>query len=224
MGVPVIHVMTHDSIGLGEDGPTHQPVEHLTALRAIPNLLVLRPADAVETAEAWQVALGQTRTPSLLCLSRQNLPALRTEKGSESLVARGGYVLRETAGDRAVTLLATGSEVAIACEAARALADEGVAAAVVSMPCFELFLKQPREYRQSVLGTAPRIAVEAAIRDSWEKFLREDDIFIGMHGFGASAPAENLYPHFGITAEAIAVAARGLIEAAAPQTLQEESR
>ena len=196
MGVPVVHVMTHDSIGLGEDGPTHQPVEHLTALRAIPNLLVLRPADAVETAEAWQVALAQTRTPSLLCLSRQNLPALRTEDDGENLVARGGYVLLEAPGDRAVTILATGSEVAIACEAARTLAGEGVAAAVVSMPCFELFQQQPRDYRQSVLGSAPRIAVEAALRDSWEKFLREDDLFIGMDGLRRVRSRRGALPAF----------------------------
>jgi transketolase len=210
MGVPVVHAMTHDSIGLGEDGPTHQPVEHLTALRAIPNLLVLRPADAVETAEAWQVALEQTRTPSILCLSRQNLPTLRTEDRVDNLVARGGYVLHEPSWDRAITILATGSEVALACEAVRILAREGIAAAVVSMPCFELFLKQPRDYRRSVLGSAPRIAIEAALRDSWEKFLCEDDVFIGMDGFGASAPAEALYPHFGITSEAIVEAARAI--------------
>ncbi len=210
MGVRVIHVMTHDSIGLGEDGPTHQPVEHLTALRAIPNLNVFRPADAVETAEAWLCALQAERTPSVLCLSRQNLPTLRTNADSANMVALGGYLIREPKTKRDVTLMASGSEVAIACEAAETLAAEGIETAVVSLPCFELFQAQPRAYRKAVLNSAPRIAIEAAVRDSWDRFLREDDVFIGMSGFGASAPAEALYAHFGITAAAIVAAARRL--------------
>jgi transketolase len=213
MGVPVVYVMTHDSIGLGEDGPTHQPVEQLTALRAIPNLLVFRPADAMETAEAWQSVLSQWRTPSVLCLTRQGLPALRTEASPENLTARGGYLIRDPGERRDVTLLATGSEVSIACQAAEALAGEGIRAAVVSLPCFELFKAQDRDYRRAVLGSAPRIAVEAAIRDSWDRFLDEDDSFVGMEGFGASAPAADLYRHFGITAEHVADTARALITA-----------
>jgi transketolase len=216
MGVRVIHVMTHDSIGLGEDGPTHQPVEHLAALRTIPNLLVFRPADAVETAESWLLALEQERTPSVLCLSRQNLPTLRTDPSVGNLSARGGYVLRGDGARLDVTILASGSEVAIACEAAETLAGEGIAAAVVSLPCFELFRAQERDYRRAVLGDAPRLAVEAALRHSWEPFLREDDAFIGMAGFGASGPADALYQHFGITAAAIADAARRL---AAPREI-----
>jgi transketolase len=208
MGVRVIHVMTHDSIGLGEDGPTHQPVEHLTALRAMPNLNVIRPADAVETAEAWLCALEQQRTPSVICLSRQNLPTLRTGADSENLVALGGYLIREPAARRDVTLMASGSEVAIACEAAEILQAEGIAAAIVSLPCFEFFAAQPRGYRQKVLGSAPRVAIEAGVRDCWDRFLREDDVFIGMRGFGASAPAGALYAHFGITPAAIVEAAR----------------
>jgi transketolase len=210
MGVRVIHVMTHDSIGLGEDGPTHQPVEHLAALRTIPNLLVFRPADAVETAESWLAALEQERTPSVLCLSRQNLPTLRTDPSVGDLSARGGYVLRGDGAHRDVTILASGSEVAVACEAAETLAGEGIAAAVVSLPCFELFRAQERDYCRAVLGAAPRLAVEAALRHSWEPFLREDDAFIGMVGFGASGPADALYQHFGITAAAVADAARRL--------------
>jgi transketolase len=209
MGIRVIHVMTHDSIGLGEDGPTHQPVEHLSALRAIPNLLVFRPADAVETAECWLAALENQGGPSLLALTRQGLPALRTDDTAENLSARGGYLLREPEGRRDVTLLATGSEVSLAVEAAAALAAEGIGAAVVSLPSFELFARQPKDYRRAVLGDAPRIAIEAAARDSWDRFLSEDDVFIGMSGFGASAPAEALYAHFGITAAKVVEAARG---------------
>jgi transketolase len=211
MGVRAIHAMTHDSIGLGEDGPTHQPVEHLTALRAIPNLNVFRPADAVETAEAWLCALQAERTPSVLCLSRQNLPTLRTNADPANMVALGGYLIREPKAKRDVTLMASGSEVAIACEAAETLAAEGIEAAVVSLPCFELFAAQPRAYRKAVLNSVPRIAIEAAVRDSWDRFLREDDVFIGMSGFGASAPAEALYAHFGITPAAVVEAARQFV-------------
>jgi transketolase len=210
MGQRVIYVMTHDSIGLGEDGPTHQPVEHLAALRAIPNLNVFRPADPIEAAECWELALTASGTPSILALTRQGVPALRTS-GAENACARGAYVLDEApGGKRAVTILATGSEVAVAMEARAILAKEGLAAAVVSMPCWELFCAQPVGYRQAVLGTAPRIAVEAAIKLGWERWLGEDDLFIGMESFGASAPAAKLYEHFGITPAKIAEAARRL--------------
>jgi len=209
MGLPVTYVMTHDSIGLGEDGPTHQPVEHLAALRAIPNLNVIRPCDAVETAEAWEVAMAATCTPTLLVLSRQNLPLLRDD-APENLTARGAYLLRDP-GRRDVTLIATGSEVEIAMAAAEALAATGVSAAIVSAPCFEAFAAQPEAYRAAVLGTAPRVGVEAAIQQGWDLFLRHKDAFVGMTGFGASAPAPALYTHFGITAEAVAATARDLI-------------
>jgi transketolase len=211
MGVRVIHVMTHDSIGLGEDGPTHQPVEHLASLRAIPNLLVFRPGDAVETAEAWDCALRAQTSPSVLCLSRQALPAFRENIGNANLVASGAYVAIEPDGGRDVTLIATGSEVSIALEAAKRLARDGVRAAVVSAPCFDLFRRQSREYRAEVLGTAPRIGVEAAIEGDWMRWLGDAGEFIGMTGFGASAPAEKLYREFGITAEAVVTAARRCI-------------
>jgi len=208
MGVPVTYVMTHDSIGLGEDGPTHQPVEHLASLRAIPNLNVIRPCDAVETAEAWEMAMASTTTPTLLVLSRQNLPLMRTHT-DENLTARGAYLLRDP-GARDVTLIATGSEVEIALAAADALATEGINAAIVSAPCFEAFAAQPAEYRAAVLGDAPRIGIEAAIRQGWDTLLRHTDGFVGMTGFGASAPAPALYKHFKITPEATADLARNL--------------
>ena len=211
MGVPVVHVMTHDSIGLGEDGPTHQPVEHLASLRAIPNLQVFRPADAVETAEAWEIALT-SQGPSVLALSRQNLPAVRIEDEDTNRSRRGAYVLRATPTPRDVTLIATGSEVEIALAAADLLRADRINAAVVSAPCFELFAAQDRAYRQGVLCDAPRIGIEAAIRQGWDLFLRPEDGFVGMTGFGASAPAPALYRHFGITPEAVAVLARKLIE------------
>jgi transketolase len=210
MGIRVIHVLTHDSIGLGQDGPTHQPVEHLAALRAIPNLLVLRPADAVETAEAWQLALKNVSGPTALVLTRQNVPPLRAEGGQGNQAAKGAYVLQEAAGKRQVTLLASGSEVSLAVDAAKALAAEGIAAAVVSVPSFELFARQERTYRDSVLGTTPRVAIEAAIRMSWDRYLRDDDVFIGMEGFGASGPGPEVYKHFGITSDAVVAAARKL--------------
>ena len=207
MGIRVIHVMTHDSIGLGEDGPTHQPVEHLASLRAIPNLLVFRPGDAVETAEAWDCALRSDASPSVLCLSRQALPAFRETAASANLVQRGAYVVVEPAGGRDVTLIATGSEVSIALEAAKLLEAVNVYAAVVSAPCFDLFRDQPQEYRTEVLGTVPRIGVEAAIEGDWARWLGDSGEFVGMTGFGASAPAEVLYREFGITADAVAKAA-----------------
>ena len=207
MGIRVIHVMTHDSIGLGEDGPTHQPVEHLASLRAIPNLLVFRPGDAVETAEAWDCALRAQTSPSVLCLSRQAVPAFREVRGDINLVALGAYVVVEPEGGRDVTLIATGSEVSIALKAAKLLAGDGVRAAVVSAPCFDLFRQQSREYRAKVLGRAPRIGVEAAVEGDWARWLGDGGEFVGMTGFGASAPAEVLYREFGITAEAVAEAA-----------------
>jgi transketolase len=214
MGQRVIYVMTHDSIGLGEDGPTHQPVEHLAMLRATPNLNVFRPADIIETAEAWEIALASRDRPSVLVLSRQALPMLRDRHTRENRSARGAYVLREVIGPRDLTILATGSEVQIAKAAAEELfAGHGLRAAVVSMSSWELFEEQSAEYRAQVLGTAPRIAVEAAARLGWDRWIGERGAFVGMTSFGASAPAEALYPHFGITAEAVAEAALGLVAA-----------
>ncbi len=211
MGQRVVYVLTHDSIGLGEDGPTHQPVEHMAALRAMPNLLTFRPADAVETVECWQAALAEEHAPSALALTRQALPALRVEAGGENLSARGAYVLRGKDGARDVTLLATGSEVELAVAAAEALAQEGVKAAVVSMPCWELFERQGDDYRRAVLGTAPRVGVEAALRFGWDRWIGDNGAFVGMNSFGASAPAPDLYKHFGITTEAVVAAAKKLI-------------
>ena len=207
MGVRVIHVMTHDSIGLGEDGPTHQPIEHLASLRAIPNLNVFRPADAVEMAEVWALALKSDQTPSVLCLTRQGLDTLRTNHSAENLCAKGAYVLKNVEAERDVTLLATGSEVEIAIDAAKLLKVRGINAAVISMPCWELFAAQPEDYRAQVLGTAPRIGIEAANAFGWEKWIGPDGIFVGMTGFGASAPAGDLYQHFGITSTVVAQAA-----------------
>jgi transketolase len=206
----VIYVMTHDSIGLGEDGPTHQPVEHLSALRAIPNLHVFRPADGVETAECWELAITTKTTPSVLALSRQAVPNLRSND-TENRSAKGGYVLKAPEGQRDVTLLATGSEVGTAVDAAAALAKDGISAAIVSMPSFELFRAQPEGYQQEVLGTAPRVAIEAGIAQCWYEWLRKGDKFVGMTGFGASAPAAKLFEHFGITAAHVADVARQCI-------------
>jgi len=214
MGKRVIYVLTHDSIGLGEDGPTHQPVETIASLRAIPNLNVYRPADAVETAEAWELALADEGTPSVLCLSRQGLPTLRTTHTDELQSSTGAYVLREAeGGERDVTIIATGSEVEIAMNAADKLAANGVNVAVVSAPCFERFKAQPAAYRAAVLGTAPRVGIEAAIQQSWGGLLGDNSAFIGMDSFGASAPADELYEHFGITAQAVVDAATTLINA-----------
>jgi transketolase len=211
MRIRVIHVMTHDSIGLGEDGPTHQPVEHLAALRAIPNLLVFRPGDAVETAEAWDCALRAQASPSVLCLSRQALPAFRENIDSTNRVASGAYVVVEPEGERDVTLIVTGSEVSIALEAATLLAMDDIRAAVVSAPCFDLFRQQSREYQAEVLGDAPRVGVEAAIEGDWARWLGDAGEFVGMTGFGASAPAETLYREFGITAVTVVKAAERCI-------------
>lgn len=212
MRIPVTYVMTHDSIGLGEDGPTHQPVETISSLRAMPNLTVIRPADAVETAEAWEIAATSAETPTLLCLSRQGLPTVRTEHRSENLVSKGAYLLREPHGHRDVTLIATGSEVEIALAAADLLEADGINAAVVSAPSFKLFREQSPEYRQAVRGTAPRVGIEAAVRHGWEVFLERSDAFLGMTDFGASAPAPELYDHFGITAANAAALAKRKID------------
>ncbi len=211
MGQRVIHVLTHDSIGLGEDGPTHQPVEHLAALRAIPTLLVFRPADAVETAEVWELALKSRQAPSAICLSRQGVPLVRRIHAAENLSAKGAYILKDVEGTRDVSLLATGSEVALALDAAERLAAEGISAVVVSIPCFELFAEQDAGYRAAVLGQAPRVGVEAALRQGWDAVLDLQDGFIGMTGFGASAPAGDLYKAFGITVDAIVAAARAAV-------------
>jgi transketolase len=208
MGVRVVYVMTHDSIGVGEDGPTHQPVEHIASLRAMPNIYVMRPCDTVETAECWAIALAAAKTPSVLALTRQALPTLRTAHTDENLCAKGGYVLAEAEGKRQVTLIATGSEVSIAMDARAKLKAEGIAAAVVSLPCWELFDTQPEAYRAQVLGDAPRIAVEAGVSFGWERYLGVNGTFVGMPGFGASAPAPDLYRHFGITADAVVAAAK----------------
>jgi transketolase len=203
MGQRVIYVMTHDSIGLGEDGPTHQPIEHLSALRAIPNLQVLRPADAVETLECWQIALETTDKPSILALSRQNLPPLRTENVEDNLCAKGAYVIAGEPNADA-TIFATGSEVAIAVESLPLLTERGIAAKVVSVPSIELFMSQPEAYRSEIIGTPKaKVAVEAGIEMSWLKLLGEKGRFVGMHSFGASAPGEALYEHFGITPEGV---------------------
>ena len=208
----VIYVLTHDSIGLGEDGPTHQPIEHLAMLRATPNMYVFRPCDAVETAEAWEVALESTETPSVMALSRQGLPTVRTERTNENLTQKGGYLLKNVRGGRDITLIATGSEIAIALEAAEALESQGRQVAVVSMPCWELFDQQSDQYRQAVLGTAPRIAVEALTGFGWDRYLRKQDVFIGMNDFGASGPAPELYQHFGITKDVICETAERLMQ------------
>ena len=209
MGVRAIHVLTHDSIGLGEDGPTHQPVEHLAALRAIPNLLVFRPADTVEAMECWQVALEHKHAPSALALSRQKTPAVRTVASDGNLSAKGAYEIRAAKGAARVTLFGTGTELALALAAADVLEAEGVPTRVVSVPCFELFFQQPKAYQDSVIGRGTvRVAVEAAVQQGWERFIGEDGAFVGMTGFGASAPAEVLYEKFGITSDAVVAAAR----------------
>ena len=205
MGLRVIYVLTHDSIGVGEDGPTHQPVEHLASYRAMPNVLMFRPCDVVETAEAWQIALETGNKPSLLALSRQNLPTLRRET-AENLSAKGGYVISDAGKgkERRATIIATGSEVSIAVETQALLRKEGIETAVVSMPCTELFDAQDKQYRDGVLGNAPRIVIEAASPFGWDKYLGGRGEIIGIDGFGASGPAGELYKHFGITAEAVA--------------------
>jgi transketolase len=209
MNQRVIYVMTHDSIGLGEDGPTHQPVEHLASLRALPNLNVFRPADTVETAECWALALKAGHRPSVLALSRQGLPTVRGEPGAENLCALGGYILAPAETERQVTLLASGSEVSLALEAQGRLAAEGIPAAVVSLPCWELFAEQSQHYRDEVLGPGTlRIAVEAGAAFGWERWIGPGGAVIGMNSFGASAPAKDLYEHFQITPQAVVTAVK----------------
>ncbi len=208
MGVRVIHVMTHDSIGLGEDGPTHQPVEHLAALRAIPNLMVFRPCDAVETVECWQLALDNKNRPSVLALTRQNLPQLSQNFLGTNRCAAGAYEISPATGKAQVSLFATGSEVSLAVEAQKLLAAKGVPTRVVSVPCFELLLEAPADKRRAIIGDAKvKVAVEAAVRQGWDAIIGSDGAFVGMSTFGASAPYKELYKHFGITAEAVAQAA-----------------
>ncbi|MDQ0353947.1 transketolase [Rhodoplanes tepidamans] len=215
MGRRVIHVMTHDSIGLGEDGPTHQPVEHLAALRAMPNLQVFRPCDAVETAECWALALASNHRPSVLALSRQNLPQLRDATATENPCAGGAYELLPAEGGPArVSLFASGSEVTIAVAARKRLAEHGIPTRIVSVPCFELFFDRPDAEREAVIGDAPvRVAVEAAIRQGWDAIVGSQGGFVGMTGFGASAPAPDLYRHFGITPERVAEVALSKLQA-----------
>ena len=211
MKIPTIFVMTHDSIGLGEDGPTHQPIEHLAISRSTPNTLVIRPADSVETAEAWEIALRSKNSPSVLALTRQGLPTLRKKYTAANLSSKGAYILAEAEGKRQVILIASGSEVSLALTAREELQSEGIGTRVVSMPCMELFEKQDDKYRKRILpgGSHVRIAIEAGVRDSWDKWLlgergREANSgFIGMSSFGASAPADTLFKHYGITSEQI---------------------
>jgi transketolase len=204
-GIPAIYVMTHDSIGLGEDGPTHQPVEHLAALRAMPNLRVFRPADAVETAECWQLAIERTEGPTVLALTRQALPQLRTEAGRENRCAAGAYEIGPAEGEAKATLFASGSEVEIALAAQKLLSGRGMTARVVSVPSLDLLLAQPEPIRRRIVGDAPvKVAIEAAVRFGWDAVIGPDGLFVGMKGFGASAPYKDLYRHFRITAEAVA--------------------
>jgi transketolase len=203
MGTGVVYVMTHDSIGLGEDGPTHQPVEHLSALRAIPNMRVFRPCDAVEVAECWELALNRTNGPTVLVLTRQNLPQLRTSAPSDNPCSHGAYELVAASGEAKVSLFASGSEVEIAVAAQKDLAGRGIASRVVSVPSLELLLSQPEDKQKAIIGNAPvKVAIEAAVRWGWDAVIGHDGVFIGMHGFGESGPAKELYKHFGITAEA----------------------
>lgn len=211
MGIRVIYVLTHDSIGVGEDGPTHQPIEHLASYRCIPNILTFRPCDVVETAEAWQIALETEDKPSLLALTRQGLPLLR-RSAEVNLSAKGGYIIAGEDKKRQATIIATGSEVSLAVEAMNKLAEEGIKVAVVSMPCTELFDAQPIDYQEQVLGKAPRIAVEAASKFGWEKYVGLEGDIIGMDGFGASGPAEELYKYFGITVEEVADAVKNCLK------------
>jgi transketolase len=208
MGAGVVYVMTHDSIGLGEDGPTHQPVEHLSALRAIPNMRVFRPCDAIETAECWELALNRIDGPTVLALTRQNLPQLRKDAPNDNPCGHGAYELVAAQGDAKVSFFASGSEVEIAVDAQKQLAERGIPARVVSVPSLELLLLQPEDRRAKIIGNAPvKIAIEAAVRWGWDAVIGQDGEFVGMHGFGASAPAKDLYKHFGITAEAAVNAA-----------------
>lgn len=208
MELRTIQVLTHDSIGLGEDGPTHQPVETIASLRAMPNTNVFRPADAVETMECWMLALQSEKTPSVLALSRQGLPAVRTEYSEENKCAKGAYVLSDCEGTRQATIIATGSEIEIAMDAQKVLQADGIATAVVSMPCWEMFEAQDEDYIRDTLGSCARVAVEAGLQMGWDRYIGRKGAFIGMTGFGASAPADQLYKHFGITVEAVVKAVK----------------
>jgi transketolase len=213
MGERVIHVMTHDSIGLGEDGPTHQPVETLASLRAIPNLLVFRPCDAVETIECWQLALESKDRPSVLALTRQNLPQLAADFANKNRCAAGAYEIASAGGKADVSIFATGSEVEIAVNAKKLLDAKGIKTRVVSIPCFELLMEQPEAARRALIGDAKvKIGVEAAVRQGWDAVIGTDGLFVGMREFGASAPYKDLYKHFGITPEAVAAAAEGALK------------
>jgi transketolase len=206
-GIPNIYVMTHDSIGLGEDGPTHQPVEHLAALRAMPNMRVFRPADAVETAECWQLALERLDGPTVLALTRQNLAPARKTASQKNLCADGAYEISPAEGEARATIFATGSEVELAIAAQALLKAKNIAARVVSVPSLDLFLKQPDETRRAVIGSAPiKVAVEAAVRFGWDAVIGPEGGFVGMSSFGASAPYKDVYKNFDITAEAVAEA------------------
>ena len=211
MGLRTIYVMTHDSIGVGEDGPTHQPIEHLASFRAMPNMLTFRPCDVVETAEAWELAITQESTPSILALSRQNLPLLR-ESAKENLSAKGGYIISGDEKKRIATLIATGSEVSLAINAQAKLKEEGIEVAVVSMPCCELFDAQDIDYQEKILGDKPRIAIEAASKFGWEKYVGLNGDIIGMDGFGASAPGGELFKYFGITVEEVVDAVKDALK------------
>jgi transketolase len=203
MGTGVVYVMTHDSIGLGEDGPTHQPVEHLAALRAMPNMRAFRPCDAVEVAECWELALNRNTGPTVLALTRQNVPQLRTTVPNDNPCAQGAYELVAANGDAKVSLFASGSEVEIAVNAQKQLAERGIASRVVSVPSLELLLSLPEDRQKAIIGSAPvKVAIEAAVRWGWDAVIGHDGVFIGMHGFGESGPAKDLFKHFGITAEA----------------------
>jgi len=211
MGAKVIYVMTHDSIGVGEDGPTHQPVEHVASLRAIPNLYTFRPADALETAECWEISVKRDAGPSLHALTRQGLPAVRDD-ASKNMCERGGYVLQAGEGADDIVLLASGSEVHLAVEAQAELSNQGVSARVVSVPCLDLFLDQGEKYVRSVIGKdLPKIAIEAGIRQGWSPLLNREDGFIGMDSFGASGPGGELFEHFGITTQAIVSKAKEML-------------
>lgn len=211
MGLPAIYVMTHDSIGVGEDGPTHQPIEHLASFRAMPNMLTFRPCDVVETAEAWELAITQEKTPSILALSRQNLPLLR-ESANENMSAKGAYIIAGDENKRDATIIATGSEVSLAIEARNKLKESGIEVAVVSMPCCELFDAQGIDYQERILGNKPRIAVEAASKFGWEKYVGLTGDIIGMDGFGASAPGAELYKYFGITKDEVVDAVKDTLK------------
>lgn len=211
MGLRTIYVMTHDSIGVGEDGPTHQPIEHLASFRAMPNMLTFRPCDVVETAEAWELAITQETTPSILALSRQNLPLLR-ESAKENMSAKGAYIIAGDENKRVATLIATGSEVSLAIEARNKLKESGIEVAVVSMPCCELFDAQGIDYQEKILGNKPRIAIEAASKFGWEKYVGLTGDIIGMDGFGASAPGGELYKYFGITVDEVVDAVKDTLK------------